>query len=454
MSSSSASGDFQVQPLEARVLLAAAPMLTIRLVPGALGRELHITGTPDNDSISLARTRQGKLRISNRSWSGLWSGAADAIVVSGLGGDDRIAINSNIWTGCVLYGNAGNDTLIGGTGKDRLFGGEGSNLLSGGAGDDVLVSVGGGRRDRNIGGPGLDSVWADANSSEIVTDLSQDEAAAGALHRIARFAGGEKLAPGDSRTDLELNGQKLSDPAFTGAASSYRSFASQPLFSTAGPSFDDIEQGQLGDCYLLSSLASVAKTNPRIIRQRIADLGDGTYAVQFTGGSSDTYVRVDGDLPTTSWGGLAYAQLGRQDSLWVAIVEKAYAFYRYGKADYGSLEGGFMSDVYNDLGLKSDSIFHADSGSDLLARLRQNLRDGKAVTFGTIDDVGTAPLIGGHAYVVDKVLTDTRGIPCSLRLWNPWAIDGAGHDGRDDGYVTLSAAQAGKVFWFACTAKV
>ena len=45
---------------------------------------------------------------------------------------------------------------------------------------------------------------------------------------------------------------------------------------------------------------SIAKTNPSDIRNDIVGLGDGTYAVRFHRGDSDSFVRVDADLPVWS----------------------------------------------------------------------------------------------------------------------------------------------------------
>ena len=39
------------------------------------------------------------------------------------------------------------------------------------------------------------------------------------------------------------------------------STSSKPLFAASGPSMNDVNQGALGDCYLLSSLAEVASQN-------------------------------------------------------------------------------------------------------------------------------------------------------------------------------------------------
>ena len=52
------------------------------------------------------------------------------------------------------------------------------------------------------------------------------------------------------------------------------------------------------------------------------------------------------------------------------------------------------------------------------------------------------PLIGFHAYTVEAVNYDSAGVATSLRLRNPWGVDGAGSDGANDGYVTVTAAQA------------
>lgn len=445
--------NFTIDPLERRLLLAGIP-IQLSLQPTPLGAELTVFGTQDNDVISLAR-RDGKLQITHFRDSMIWTGVADTIRVEGLGGNDRITINSNIWTPVVLDGGDGNDTLVGGSGHDRLYGGTGRDLLYGGAGNDVLVSVGASKNDRNTGGAGLDSFWVDADAREMILDLSPEEEAAGAVHRIDAFVIGRTRKHGAPVYSRELAGQPLSDPALTGSAYGYRDFSDRPLFSRAGPQVDEVVQGKLGNCYLLASLGALALTDPQIIRQSIVDLGDGTYAVRLFDGDRPDYVRVDGDLPTDSRGRPAYAQLGRQDALWVAIFEKAYAQFRSETQSYTALEGGFMGDVFEDLGLRTSSKFDSNDGVKLLRWFNDELSAGHAVTFGTRDHIrGKLPVIEGHAYIVEKVLTDSRGKPTSVRLRNPWGTDGAGRDGNDDGFITLSATQLRQVFWFACVAHV
>lgn len=231
----------------------------------------------------------------------------------------------------------------------------------------------------------------------------------------------------------------LPEPAVTSSAVTYRNFSNRPLFASSGPSANDVRQGDLGDCYYLATLASIAKTDPNLIRKTIVKLNDGTYAVQFARGDNKVVVRVDADLPTWSSGQLAYADLGAQGSLWVALMEKAYAFFRTNSASYASLAGGWMQEAYAALGKASANLFPSTS---LLQLVQQQLNQGLSVTYAAGNVPPATPLISYHAYSVDAVVTDRAGNPVALRLRNPWGVDGAGNDGRNDGYVTISEPQA------------
>ena len=95
----------------------------------------------------------------------------------------------------------------------------------------------------------------------------------------------------------------------------------------------DVGQGDLGDCYFLSSLVAFADANPRAVRRAIKDNGDGTYTVTLQerkrGMVLPVPVRVDTRFPTDSRGeqkfgkGLRSGPHGQE--LWPALFEKAYA---------------------------------------------------------------------------------------------------------------------------------
>ncbi len=148
------------------------------------------------------------------------------------------------------------------------------------------------------------------------------------------------------------------DPKVTSGARGYQSFSgpNYPLFSDQGPSRDDVQQGDSGDCYLLSVLSSVANIDPNLIRQSVVELGDGTFVVDFHRNGSSVYVRVNADLPVASYG-LVYANLGSQNSMWVAVMEKAYTFFRSGNGTYQSIDSGWMDQAYSALGAASQSTY-------------------------------------------------------------------------------------------------
>ena len=135
------------------------------------------------------------------------------------------------------------------------------------------------------------------------------------VHYISRFSNG---------ADRSLDGEEIADPTDAGAT---LNFANRPLFGSGGPQRDDVVQGAADDGWLLAPLGAAAKAKPDSIRQSVASLGDGTYAVRlFSASGGAQYYRVDADL-SVSGRNLAYAAMGHDDSLWAAIIEKAFTHH-------------------------------------------------------------------------------------------------------------------------------
>src|ERR1700722_17395340 len=91
------------------------------------------------------------------------------------------------------------------------------------------------------------------------------------------------------------------------------------LFGAAGPSMNDVNQGDLGDCYLLSCLAEVAYKNSGDISSMFTANGNNTYGVRFYVGGVAEYVTVDNDLAD---GGNIF---NYGTNTWASLAETAFA---------------------------------------------------------------------------------------------------------------------------------
>lgn len=117
----------------------------------------------------------------------------------------------------------------------------------------------------------------------------------------------------------------------------------------------DIRQGSANDCWLLSSLASIAVGRPELIERNIRDLGDGTYEVTLYESVSDglfgdaktfekVRVVIDAELPTyEGFEVRAYAEAVPEDDgtpeLWAALYEKAVAHHLGGYGAFTNRSG-------------------------------------------------------------------------------------------------------------------
>jgi hypothetical protein len=232
----------------------------------------------------------------------------------------------------------------------------------------------------------------------------------------------------------------------------YYSPEANPVFGAAGPSINDINQGYLGDCYLLSSLAECAAQDPSIITSMITNNGNDTYGVRFFVDGSAEYVTVSNDLAD---GGTAF---NRATDIWASLVEQAYAQvqaggditgngnnFNYGNSFSTIANGGYpeyaleeitgastITDfygagtawsqyVYNDA-LSMQSAASGLTTSWVLTTLATDLAAGNDVVLASrtyaYDSSGFITLVADHAmsvYGYDSATGD-------LEIRNPWGV--------------------------------
>jgi Calpain family cysteine protease/RTX calcium-binding nonapeptide repeat (4 copies) len=368
------------------------------------------------------------------------------------GGNGREVMTGN--TGAdTLKGNGGNDKLNGGVGNDVLVGGDGDDVLNAGAGDnrliggagidamnslsgnDTIIAIDAGTTDTIALGEGTDIVWRDLieGSTDAVDGMSAEDV----INDVDGFD--------NEGADTTLDGDQipLPDPL---SGDVYERFVNRPLFSDEGPSVFDINQGVLGDCYYLAAIGAATYSDPDVIRARVADFGDGTYGVHL----GENYYRVDNRLVVDKPGDqrTAYVSLGEKGSVWATVMEKAFCHHRMQLDSYQSIEGGFSYDVFVEAFQSPDAQqvwFNHDSTDQLTpeqhsAVIIEMMEGGYAPTLGVDFAVDGTGLLSAHQYVVLDYNLNVFGLVESIRVYNPWGIDGVAPTSGDpnDGIITVT----------------
>lgn len=199
---------------------------------------------------------------------------------------------------------------------------------------------------------------------------------------------------------------------------------------------DSIKQGQLGDCYFLSSLASLANENPQAVKDMIKDNGDGTYTVTFPGDPSKP---ITVDRPTDEEM-KKYAH--SDDGGWVSVIEKAHRKYTGREtSDEGDdpevaikLLSPPGSDTVNDDLAGSILRIGRTTFENVEKDIKNALNDGRLIVADTDDDnwlrnhLGASnnpgSLANNHAFAVVGYDEQTK----TVTMQNPWG--GEGQDGN------------------------
>jgi hypothetical protein len=205
---------------------------------------------------------------------------------------------------------------------------------------------------------------------------------------------------------------------------------------------NDIDQGQIGDCFILASIGAVARHNPEMIKRMIRDNHDGTYTVTFKQGDTFAYVTVNDKFPGGPESG-QHADPGDatrygKKEIWPLVLEKAYAEYWAG--GYAKIaNGGSPSQVLDALvGGRSTRIRPGIDNN--FEAIKQDFDAGRPYVFSTPDyltSVSITPLPGGethtfdpatyglvadHAYTLNKMYRDASGKQW-VELYNPWGTN-------------------------------
>ncbi|WP_116953139.1 C2 family cysteine protease [Jiangella endophytica] len=184
-------------------------------------------------------------------------------------------------------------------------------------------------------------------------------------------------------------------------------------FTDGGNGFSDIDQGGIGDCATLASIAAAQAADPTFLERHIQENPNGTYTVTvYDENGSPVQVTVNGFVPADGDNPAYNGDELDGEITWASIYEKAMAQYQGG--NYVEIDGAYTPDRLE------TTIGTGSNRTDLprsslipplftYLQMQQAFEDGKPIILGG----------GGHAY---SVVGFENG---EVQVMNPWGGDGS-----------------------------
>ncbi|XP_037048714.1 calpain-A isoform X5 [Bradysia coprophila] len=251
------------------------------------------------------------------------------------------------------------------------------------------------------------------------------------------------------RSECLQNGVLFEDPDFPAIDSSLQfsrrpdrhiewlrpmEIADNPEFFVEGYSRFDVQQGELGDCWLLAA-ASTLTQDPKLFFRVVPD--DQSFEEDYAGIFHFRFwqygrwidVVIDDRLPTYR-GELVYMHSTEKNEFWSALLEKAYAKLH---GSYEALKGGTTCEAMEDFTGGVTEMYELNEAPPKLFEILMKGYERNSMMACSIEPDPSVleaetpqGLIKGHAYSITKVelmdivTPNTSGKIPMIRLRNPW----------------------------------
>ncbi|XP_008471786.2 calpain-A isoform X4 [Diaphorina citri] len=207
-----------------------------------------------------------------------------------------------------------------------------------------------------------------------------------------------------------------------------------PELFVEGASRFDVQQGELGDCWLLAAVANLT-LNDVLFRQVVPEdqgFGDkyaGIFHFRFWQYGRWVDVVIDDRLPTY-YGKLVFLHSSTDNEFWSALLEKAYAKLH---GSYEALKGGSTCEAMEDFTGGVSEMYELNEAPSnlwqilLKAHERSSLMGCSIEPDPSVLEMQTPQgLVKGHAYSITRIkyvdisTPNTSGKIPLIRMRNPW----------------------------------
>ncbi|XP_076262773.1 calpain-A-like isoform X1 [Rhynchophorus ferrugineus] len=220
-----------------------------------------------------------------------------------------------------------------------------------------------------------------------------------------------------------------------------------PQFFVEGYSRFDVQQGELGDCWLLAAAANLTLYQ-RLFLQIVPDDQDfeenyaGIFHFRFWQYGKWVDVVIDDRLPTYR-GQLIFLHSAEENEFWSALLEKAYAKLH---GSYEALKGGSTCEAMEDFTGGVTEMYEMEASPPNLFQIMAKAYERASLMGCSIEpdpnvlEAQTPQgLVRGHAYSITRVqyvdiqTPNVSGKIPLLRLRNPWGNESEWNGAWSDG---------------------
>ncbi len=207
--------------------------------------------------------------------------------------------------------------------------------------------------------------------------------------------------------------------------------------NTSAVAVSDINQGQIGDCYLLSSIGEIVLTDPSFITNMITQNSNGTETVKLyafetvkVGHSSITELVATTKTVTNNFASYSVDNGASQDvvggvkEIWPQVLENAFAQLGGG---YSSIMNGgspvyAMEELTGNAATWYSPTQFGSTAAQVTANFNTLIKANDMIVLDTsMSGNSTYNLVGDHAYMFDGLVT--QGGATYVKALNPWGFD-------------------------------